>query len=256
MPSKSNTTTNRYGSIAAEIYDIDKPFGALPDTEFHLARLAGLPGPVLEPACGTGRTLIPLLEAGLEAAGFDPSSEMLERCRSRCDDRGFTPDLTAQRFEDFHYDRAFAAILVPVGSFTLIDDFEAALAVLGRFRDHLTAGGLLIIDIDPLSSLAGRGEDRRTWTAADGDLLTIEGQRLKVDWLTQREERLVRYERWREGALIESQIEPMAQRHWSAREFRLALETVGFGEIGVTGGYRRRPPRSGDTVLTFEAVRR
>lgn len=256
MPSMTNTTTNRYGTIAAEIYDIDKPFGALPDTAFHLERLAGLPGPILEPACGSGRTLIPLLETGLEAAGFDPSPEMLERCRARCAQRGFNPDLSLQRFEDFQYERAFAAILVPAGSFTLIDDFAVALAVLRRFRDHLATGGLLILDIQPLSLLAASGDGGRTWTAANGDLLTIEAKRLLIDWLGQREESLLRYERWRENSLVESQIEPMAQRYWSAQEFRLALEANGFGEITMIGGYdRTRPPRSGDRVLTFEAVR-
>ena len=44
---------NRYGSIAAEIYDIDKPYFALPDTAFHLARFSpepvGLLAPLLAP---------------------------------------------------------------------------------------------------------------------------------------------------------------------------------------------------------------
>lgn len=79
----TKTPANRYGSIAAEIYDLDKPIGALPDTAFHLERLAAIDGPVLEPACGSGRTLIPLLEAGREVAGFDPSAEMLAQCAAR-----------------------------------------------------------------------------------------------------------------------------------------------------------------------------
>ncbi|MEP6967334.1 MAG: class I SAM-dependent methyltransferase, partial [Pseudomonadota bacterium] len=123
----TKTPANRYGSIAAEIYDLDKPIGALPDTAFHLERLAAIDGPVLEPACGSGRTLIPLLEAGREVAGFDPSAEMLAQCAARCAERGLFPDLSCQRFDDFHYDRSFSAILVPVGSFTLIDDFARAL---------------------------------------------------------------------------------------------------------------------------------
>ena len=100
MLSHSTTATNRYGALAAEIYDIDKPFGALPDTRFHLQRFAGFDRPILEPACGTGRTLVPLLEAGLDVTGFDQSPEMLERCRARCAERGLSPDLGQQRFED------------------------------------------------------------------------------------------------------------------------------------------------------------
>lgn len=252
----TNTTTNRYGSIAAEIYDIDKPFGALPDTRFHLERFQGFAGPILEPACGSGRTLIPLLEAGCEVAGFDPSQEMLERCRARCAEGGFTPDLSKQRFEDFSYDRRFAAILVPVGSFTLIDRFETAMAVLRRFHDALAPGGIVVLDIQPLSFTASNAVDRRQWTAENGDLLTIEGVRVKTDWVLQRAEALLRYERWRDNRLVEMQLEPMVQRYWGLEEFALALGAAGFSDIQVSGGYQRgRSVRNGDTVMTFEALR-
>jgi SAM-dependent methyltransferase len=253
----SDVHANRYGSIAAEIYDIDKPFGALPDTAFHLERFAGFGRPILEPACGSGRTLVPLLEAGLEVAGFDPSEDMLARCRARCAAGGFNPDLSRQRFEDFAYDRRFGAVLVPVGSFTLIDDFAVALSVLRRFHHHLEPGGVVVLDIQGLSFLAARGEDRRRWTAPGGDLLTCEGTRTVTDWLRQRAETTYRYERWRDGTLVESQIDLMAQRYWGLDEFRLALEAAGFADVSVTGGYDRgRAPRATDRVWTFEAVKR
>ena len=105
-----DATTNRYGSIAAEIYDIDKPYFALADTAFHLERFQGFDRPILEPACGSGRTLVPFLQAGLDVTGFDPSLEMLDRCRARCAETGFSPDLSPQSYEDFAYDRRFGAI--------------------------------------------------------------------------------------------------------------------------------------------------
>lgn len=252
----TNTTTNRYGSIAAEIYDLDKPFGALPDTRFHLERFKGFEGPILEPACGSGRTLIPLLEAGCEVAGFDPSPEMLDQCRVRCATRGFAPDLSLQRFEDFQYDRRFTAIVVPVGSFTLIDRFETAVDVLRRFHQHLAPGGVVVLDIQTLSFLAATGEDRRQWTAENGDLLTLEAVRARTDWMGQRAENLLRYERWRDNRLINSQLEPMAQRYWGLDEFALALASVGFSDIQMIGGYDRgRPVRANDRVVTYEARR-
>jgi len=252
----TNTPTNRYGSIAAEIYDLDKPIGALPDTKFHLERFKGFRGRVLEPACGTGRTLVPLLEAGCDAAGFDPSAEMLDRCRALCAERGFTPDLSQQRFEDFQYDQPFAAILVPSGSFTLIDRFDTAMAVLRRFHDHLTLGGRLVLDMGPISALAHTGEDHRQWTAENGDLLTLEWVRTKTDWMGQRIEATLRYERWRDNRLVETQLEPMAQRFWGLEEFTLALGAAGFADIQVVGNYDRgRPVRSNDRGLTFEATR-
>ena len=249
-----DTVLNRYGSIAAEIYDIDKPYFALPDTRFHLERFAGFDRPILEPACGSGRTLIPFLQAGLDIAGFDPSLEMLDRCRARAADAGFAPDLSRQRYEDFAYDRRFGAILIPVGSFTLVDDFSVAMDVLRRFRDHLEPGGVLVIDLQGLSFLTSQAQDRRRWTAPGGDLLTCEGIRTATDLLRQRAEMTYRYERWRDHQLVETQIDVMAQRYWGLDEFRLALEAAGFGAVTVCGGYdRRRGPRDGDRVWTFEA---
>lgn len=250
------TVLNRYGSIAAEIYDIDKPYFALPDTRFHLERFEGFARPILEPACGSGRTLIPFLQAGLDITGFDPSLEMLDRCRVRAAEAGFAPDLSRQRYEDFAYDRRFGAILIPVGSFTLIDDFAMAMDVMRRFHDHLEPGGVLVIDLQGLNFLTARGEDRRRWTAANGDLLTCEGIRTATNLLRQRAETTYRYERWRDHALVETQIDVMAQRYWGLDEFRLALEAAGFADVTVCGGYdRRRGPRDGDRVWTFEAVR-
>ncbi len=254
----TNTVTNHYGSIAAEIYDLDKPIGGenMPDAAFHLARFAGFAGSILEPACGSGRVLIPLLEAGCDVTGFDPSGEMLDRCRARCAERGYSPALSQQRFEDFRYDRTFDAILVPAGSFTLVDTFEQGLAVLARFRDHLAPGGIVVIDIDPLRTLGATGGGRRHWTADNGDLLTLESAWTKTDWLGQRKEAATRYERWREGALIESQLMPWAQRFWGLEEFRFALRSVGFGAITVTGGYERgQAVKPGDPTWTFEVTR-
>ncbi len=252
----SDPEINRYGSIAAEIYDLDKPPFALPDTRFHLARFEGFDRPILEPACGSGRTLIPFRQAGHDISGFDPSPEMLDLCRNRLADAGLSADVSRQRFDDFQYDRHFGAILIPVGSFTLVDDFAVALSVLKRFHDHLEPGGVLVIDLQGLNFLASNAQDRRRWTAANGDLLTLEGVRTATDWLGQRAEATYRYERWRDLTLVETQIEIMAQRCWGLQEFRLALEAAGFSGVSVTGGYdRTRGPRPGDRVLTYEAVK-
>ena len=237
-------------------YDLDKPPGALPDVAFHLERFAGFAGTILEPACGSGRALLPLLEAGCAVTGFDPSPAMLERCARRCAERGFAPALSAQRFEDFHYDAPFEAIFVPAGSFTLIDTHAAAMDVLRRFRDHLLPGGLLVVDLQPLRALGEDADDRRVWTAPNGDLLAFDGRRLNTDWLGQGIEALGRYERWRDNRLIESELMRWSQRLWGLEEFRLALGATGFADIKAIGGYdRRRAPRPGDRVLTFEAVR-
>jgi SAM-dependent methyltransferase len=83
-----------YGMLATEVYDIDKPIGhSFGDVEFYLGRLRSCTGRVLEPAVGTGRMMIPLLEAGIKVEGVDNSPEMLAICRARCAERGLEPAL-------------------------------------------------------------------------------------------------------------------------------------------------------------------
>lgn len=59
MPPNSFTRVNRYGALCAEVYDTDKPFGALADTAFHLARLAQIEGPILSRPAARGARSCP-----------------------------------------------------------------------------------------------------------------------------------------------------------------------------------------------------
>jgi SAM-dependent methyltransferase len=246
---------NRYGGLCAEIYDLDKPTGSLFDIAYYTARLRNLDGPVLEAAVGTGRLMIPLIEAGIDIEGFDASLPMLAIARANAEARGLPAKLTPARFQDFAYDHPFAAIIVPASSFILIDDFDEAMAALGRFRDHLSPGGLLLVDMPPMSFFEAPG-GVRAWTAANGDLLRLESQRVTTDPVSQRRINHDRYERWRDGKLVESELELFAYRVWGVKEFELALAASGYEAIEVCGGYRPgRAPRASDQILNVSARR-
>jgi SAM-dependent methyltransferase len=225
------------------------------DIEFYRDRLAGCAGPILEPAVGTGRFLIPLLEAGFAIEGFDVSDEMLERCPANCRARGLAPPLHKMRFQDFHYDRRFAAIVVPLSTFELVTDFDEALAALRRFLAQLEPGGRLLLDLE---SQRGFFDDAgvRSWTTADGDVLTLTDEHTDVDYLAQCAASTMRYEHWRDRHLVDSELELFTLRWWGVREFELALQACGFRDIIMTGSYRPgHAPAREDEVITFEARR-
>jgi SAM-dependent methyltransferase len=247
---------NRYGDMCAEVYVLDKPPGALGDSQYYIEALGRVGGPVLEAACGSGRLLIPLLEAGIDIRGFDQSESMLHQCRLACAERGLSPDLRRASFEEFSYDERFAAIVIAVGTFTLIDDFAAALAVLRRFHAHLRPGGRLFADLTPLSYLSGPADGLRSWTTPAGDMLRLQSHRIELDFLTQRRVSHDLYQRWRDGRLVEQELEVLACRQWGLEEFELALKQTGFADISVCGGYQPgRPPRANDRWWCFEASR-
>jgi SAM-dependent methyltransferase len=248
---------NRYGTLASWVYNLDKPVGrSFGDLEYYRQRLESCGGPVLEPAVGNGRILVPLLEAGIAVDGFDASEEMLRYCREQCRARSLPATVRRQTFEDFSYDKRFDAIIVPAGSFQLIADLASAKAVLRRFHDHLAPNGRLIADLDPIGHFIGPTGSIRSWKTEGGDLLTLADHRVETNFVAQTTISHLRYEHWRNGNLIATELDLFGLRWWGGAEFSLALQAAGFVDVVISGNYQHgRPPEKDDQVISFEACR-
>ena len=245
-----------YASLASEVYDLDKPIGSsFGDVEFYRARLKDCKGPILEPATGTGRILIPLMEMGLKIDGLDGSKDMLEICRKNCRERNLRPNLFEGQMESFSLEEKYEAIIVPAGSFLLIHQREDSIRALENFYKHLKKGGRLILDIFLQEDLSLGKLSTRTWEASNGDIISLEEKLVKLDYIKQYTVSHARYERWRKGVLLESQLESFPLRWYGVEEFRLILESIGFRDIIVSSNYifNTYPAKLGDTI-TFEAV--
>lgn len=248
---------NRYGTLASWVYNLDKPVGrSFGDVEYYRQRLEACTGPVLEPAVGNGRFYVPLLQSGISVEGFDPSEEMLSYCLSACRERSLDPKLTQQSFETFAYDRKFAAIVVPLGSFQLITELASAKALLSRFFDHLAPNGRLMVDLDPIGSFLGASGSVRSWNTEDGDLLTLTDTRVETDFVAQKTVSQLRYEHWRHTKLVDTELELFSLRWWGVNEFALSLAEAGFVDIVASGNYQHgRVPQKEDETISFEARR-
>lgn len=248
---------NRYGRLASWVYDLDKPIGcSFGDLEYYQQRLASCGGPVLEPAVGNGRIFVPLLEAGLPIEGFDASEDMLAYCRNACSSRNLAARLTHQRFDTFSYEQRFAAIIIPAGSLQLITDTARAMAVLERLHQHLAPGGRLIVDLDSIDGFLDPSPSIRSWQTAQGCLLTLTSQLVETDYIAQTTLSHLRYELWQDGSLAATELDLFKLRWWGVEELALALRAAGFHDVTVSGNYEHgRPPRKGDRVISFEALR-
>ncbi len=127
-----------YGPLCTEVYEITKPIGGhYPDVPYYIRHLSKLGGRILEAAVGTGRLLIPLLEAGINVEGIDTSQEMLACCHRHCAHRGLKPVLHHGAMENLDLPGKFNAIVVSYGSFMLLEKRSAAVATLQAFARHL-----------------------------------------------------------------------------------------------------------------------
>jgi SAM-dependent methyltransferase len=211
-------------------------------------------GRILEPATGTGRVLVPLLEAGFAVEGLDVSPDMLAVCRQHCQDRGLDPVLREADMTTFAEPGAYQAIIVPAGSIMLLDGRDAVPRALAAFRESLSSGGRLILDVGVPELITGPAP-MRYWER-DPYLWTLQDMRTVYDPVANQTTSLLRYEKWRDGGLIDTELQRFRLQYWSLTEFERLLADAGFTDISVTADYRDdHRPRPDSEVWTFHAIR-
>lgn len=246
-----------YGPLATEVYELDKPVGRpFADVEYYSGLLADVRGPILEPATGTGRVLIPLIEAGHQVEGLDSSPQMLARCRQHCRDRGLDPVLREADMTIYVRLAAYEAVIIPAGSIALLDGRKPTLQALACFHDSLVPGGHLFVDV-PASRPAAAHEGMRYWPRGS-DLWTLQTLHTEYDPVASQTTRFLRYDKWQDGTLRMTELQTFRLQHWTSQEFADLLAEAGFTQILVTADYNNTctpgPGVAGNGVWTFHAT--
>src|SRR3990172_1144329 len=111
-----------YKALLTEAYDLDKPEAPPEELAYYRRNIRARGEPVLEAMCGSGRFLVPLLEAGIDIDGVDASPDMLAACSARCAERGIAERLHQQLLHELDLPRRYRLIFAGGGSFGLIID--------------------------------------------------------------------------------------------------------------------------------------
>lgn len=219
-----------YGELSAEFYDLDKPQAPELALAWYANALAGREL-VLEPMCGSGRFLLPLIKGGLRVIGFDPSAQMLARCRARLQAAGLVDCVWQAGFGamgDPLPERPDAAF-IPASSFCLVADPAAALAEL---RAMLAPGAVTLIEFElPHPVVNWPGETVRT--ANSGKRQIRLQSRVEYDARTQVESYTNRYELKVSGRVTQSEVETLKLRCYEPDEMRQLLENAGFTGVEI-----------------------
>jgi SAM-dependent methyltransferase len=250
---------SNYGELCTEVYHLTKGTGQSlsGDIEYYTHRLIYCKDRILEAMVGSGRVMIPLLEAGLTVDGVDYSPEMLTVCRAKCEERNLFPVLYESNLQSLTLPHRYEAIIIPAGSFLLIENREESMNVLQRLYDHLQPGGRLILDIFLPDNLFGRFGEISTFSLPNGDIITMEGKLVEEDLYHQYKVSYLRYEKWRNGELIQTELQRLAVRWYGIEEFKFILAHIGFSDIVVSADYvYGQKPTHGKHTFVFEAVKR
>jgi len=133
-----------YNTIS-RMYDGDYDLRRTPsgDVDFYVEEAKRSRGPIAEFGCGTGRILVPIHDAGIEAVGVDLSPAMLEQAREKRENL----ELHVGDMRDFGIGREFALVTIPFRALSHVIEAEDHRKVFANMRRHLAPEGRLVFDV-------------------------------------------------------------------------------------------------------------
>jgi SAM-dependent methyltransferase len=249
-------------AILARLYDAF-PFAA--DLPLYLELAAAQGGRVLEVACGSGRVLVPLAQAGHRVTGVDASPHMLAVAREKLAAAGPEAEANARLVQDdmrsFQLGELFDLAVIAVKSFAYLTERADQERTLARVTAHLRPGGLLAIDLmhpapgwllEPVGSLR---QDLVQDVPAQG--ITVARTEAVVSTDLAAQVRVIRsaYEIVAADGAVTKRFVEWPYRYIYRFEAEHLLERAGFVVEALYGGYRREPFSSESRTMLFLARR-
>lgn len=235
-----------YGPLCALFYDADKPQAPGDEVAWYGQRLPRDAGPLLEPMCGSGRLLLPLVEAGFNVHGVDASAAMLANCAARLTAAHREAKLFRQDIGELNLPLRYGAAFVAAGSFQLLTDPNRARAALEHIRTHLVDPGILMLDLfvpsEGTQRIAAPLVEIRTALLADGSRIA-----LRSETTMHPDARLAhtasRYVHRRGHDLVAEESETLAVTWYEPEEIAALVTSAGYRDVAI--GLPARAPSSG-----------
>lgn len=253
-----NRESTPYKALCTEFYELDKPFAPKDALEWYLEYAKEADGPILEPMCGTGRFLIPLLEAGYTVSGFDYSSHMLDVCRRKCDAKHLKPSLVESTFETFLSKEKYNLIFIPSSSFCLLTDPKQVTHALHFVSNRLTPTGKFIFEVETVAAVSpsqncwkGRWVNREDGTKIVNNTLSYFDEHSRI------ETTLCRYELWEENHISQTEVEDFKLKLYEPKEIEQLLAQAKLKIVGKWQAepYIRAKANNSNPVIFYECTK-
>lgn len=236
--------------------------------EFHneLAEKYGSQG-ILDLGCGTGRTLIPLIQAGYCVTGIDVSQAMLTVLQQKLaavpEAHRKNATTVCANMTNFALDGKFSLAIMPQSGFLHLLAEEEQKQALRCIHRHLTPDGVLSFNtFDPnYARIAENSKERRpqpelrtTYRNARGhqeqiwNIMTYDPaqQLMEGTWLFKELDDT--------GKVIEQRERPVRMRWSFAPEIRHLLALCGFDVLEMFSSYAKAPRTYGGWIIWVAKV--
>ncbi|HEY4352725.1 MAG TPA: class I SAM-dependent methyltransferase [Paraburkholderia sp.] len=228
MSDKRDSKTWSYDAIA-DVYATDMgqsmPFD---DVGWYRCVCLQHAAPVLELGCGTGRILLELIAAGIDAVGADRSLPMLRRLCKDAAARNLQPQAVQLDLQAIALNARFGVILAPYSLITYLVDADNATQVLRRLHHLLAPGGVLVVDAFVPQPVVSFADFRLDYRRAHGAQMLERHKRITIN--VDGSNRIER--RYRlcsaDGGLVDEFLTDETIRPYTAQQLSQMCEAVGL----------------------------
>lgn len=217
--------------------------------------------PILELGCGTGRALLPLVQAGYDVTGIDISPALLDCAASKLKQAGLKAHLVQADLRTFDLPvKTFAFSFCTSNTLMHFTTPADQIAVLRNVARHLRPGGRLFIDlfnpdlvrlfaVDGLTELAGHWQDEQSGAEV------LKWCVRKVDPAEQLQETTFIYEEIFPDGRTQRTICPFTLRYLWRSEAELMIQVAGLRVEEVWGDFDGAPYTSDSEHLILIAAK-
>jgi SAM-dependent methyltransferase len=244
-------TLDTYLSLCTEVYELSKPNPPEDAYAFYRDYAMKANGPILEPMCGTGRFLLPLLEEDFNVHGFDASDHMLGVLHAKARTKNLEATVWKGFVEDLNRPEKYSLIFIPSGSFCLIIDPVQVEKSLKAIYDHLNDGGIFLFEAETMQAVPQQGIWRGSvWPKPNGQKIILSQlATLQDDICTS----LCKYEMMETGNITHTEIEELRVKIYQPDHLLEMLKAAGFQHIRTLKAFDQSlQPANQDESIVYE----
>jgi len=242
----------RYGGLAA-VYDylvrgVDFE-GWIDYLEELLKKFNYTPKTVLDLACGTGNTLLPLARRGYQASGVDLSPEMVARAEENATSSGLAADFFVADMRVFKSPEPVDLVTCFHDGLNYLLEYRDLVQTFQCVKQSLAQGGLFVFDLNAVRWLSGTQSGE---TVVEEEELTLIYSSAYHDGEDVWEVNLTCL--IREGEFYRKFTEVHREKAYRVTEVQAALHEAGLTPLAVYGAFTSDPP-SGESRRHFYVAR-
>jgi SAM-dependent methyltransferase len=240
-----------YLNLCTQVYDLSKPKPPEEEYGFYKSYAEQASGAILEPMCGTGRFLLPLLQDGFQVEGSDASQYMLDALHKKAEVLKLKPTVWQGYAQETPDSKSYSLIFIPSGSFGLITENDDIKATLKAFYECLDDDGVLLFEAETKHSVPETGVWRGSkWKRSDGKTILFSICTSMDDNICSV---IGKYELIDGNNIIKTEIEEYNIRIYDSTELLKTLKEVGFKNIKTVKSFdRKSPPGDDDKWFIYE----